>query len=521
MSDSRQTVCPVRARVRVVLPDDDTCWRAAQAEDPRFDGWIFVGVTSTGIYCRPSCPARTPKRENVRFFSTAAAAQAAGLRACRRCRPDASPGSPEWDRRGDAVGRAMRLIADGVVDREGVGGVAARLGYTKRHLHRLLAGVVGVGPLGLARAQRAQTARILLQTTLVGIAEVALAAGFGSVRQFNATIREVFAMSPTELRSRVRREPDIGAADAGGSEAEAGVALRLPYRSPLDGPGLLDYLARRAVPGVECVRDGVYARSLRLPHGNATVQLRPADGHIGARFAVDDPRDLATAVQRCRALLDLDSDPVAVTDTLGADPALGPLRRGAPGMRVPGTVDGPELAIRAVLGQQVSLAAAATAGGRLVAGHGEPLRHPLDGVSHAFPGPERLAALDPGSLPMPRSRARALTALAARLAAGELTLDGGADRDEARRRLLDVPGVGPWTADYVAMRALRDPDAFLPTDLGIRHALQRRGLDGRLAAAERLSSAWRPYRAYAVIHLWADLAASAAPAPAVLAVLAA
>jgi AraC family transcriptional regulator of adaptative response / DNA-3-methyladenine glycosylase II len=488
-----------------MLPDEDTCWQAAQAEDPRFDGWIFVGVTSTGIYCRPSCPARTPKRENVRFFSTAAAAQAAGLRACKRCRPDASPGSPEWDRRGDAVGRAMRLIADGVVDREGVGGLATRLGYTERHLHRLLVGVVGVGPLGLARAQRAQTARILLKTTTMAVAEVALAAGFGSVRQFNATIREVFAMSPSELRARVRREPDI-------AEGDAGVALRLPYRSPLDAPGLLDYLARRAVPGIERVREDVYTRSLRLPHGAATVQLRPADGHLGVRFAVDDPRDLATAVHRCRALLDLDSDPAAVTDALGADPLLGPLRRGAPGMRVPGTVDGPELAVRAVLGQQVSLAAAATAAGRLVAEYGQPLKRPLDGVTHTFPDPGMLAALNPGTLPMPASRGRALTVLAARLATGELTLDGGADRDEARRRLLEVPGVGPWTVEYVAMRALRDPDAFLATDLGIRHALRRHGLDGRPTSAARLSQGWRPYRAYAVIHLWADLAAAIAPA---------
>ena len=488
-----------------MLPDEATCWRAAQAEDPRFDGWIIVGVTSTGIYCRPSCPARTPKRENVRFFSTAAAAQAAGLRACKRCRPDASPGSPEWDRRGDAVGRAMRLIADGVVDREGVGGVATRLGYTERHLHRLLVGVVGVGPLGLARAQRAQTARILLQTTMMAIAEVALAAGFGSVRQFNATIREVFAMSPTELRARVRREPDV-------VEGDGGVALRLPYRAPLDAPGLLDYLARRAVPGIEHVRAGVYTRSLRLPHGSATVQLRPADGHLGVRFAVDDPRDLATAVHRCRALLDLDSDPAAVTDAFGTDPLLGPLRRRSPGMRVPGTVDGPELAVRAVLGQQVSLAAAATVAGRLVAGHGQPLKRPLDEVTHTFPDAAALAAIDLRALPMPAARGRALTVLATRLATGELTLDAGADRDEARRRLLEVPGVGPWTAEYVAMRALRDPDAFLASDLGIHHALRRHGFDGRPAVAERLSQGWRPYRAYAVIHLWADLAAATAPA---------
>jgi AraC family transcriptional regulator of adaptative response / DNA-3-methyladenine glycosylase II len=344
----------------------------------------------------------------------------------------------------------------------------------------------------------------------MGIAELALAAGFGSVRQFNATIREVFAMSPTELRSRVRRERDIG---AGG----AGVGLRLPYRSPLDGVGLLAYLARRAVPGIEDVTAGVYTRSLRLPHGSATVRLRPGDGHVGARFAVEDVRDLATAVHRCRALLDLDSDPAAVTDALGADRLLGPLRRRAPGMRVPGTVDGPELAVRAVLGQQVSLAAAATAAGRLVAEHGHPLAQPLGGVTHTFPDPEALAALDPARLPMPGSRARALTVLAARLAAGEPALDAGADRDEARRRLLEVPGVGPWTAEYIAMRALRDPDAFPSTDLGIHHALQRHGLDGRPAAAERLSRGWRPYRAYAVIHLWAELAAASAVAPAALA----
>jgi AraC family transcriptional regulator of adaptative response / DNA-3-methyladenine glycosylase II len=498
-----------------VLPDEETCWRAARTQDPRFDGWIYVGVTGTGIYCRPSCPARTPKRENVRFFSTAAGAQAAGLRACKRCRPDASPGSPEWDRRGDAVGRAMRLIADGVVDREGVTGLASRLGYTERHLHRLLVGLVGVGPLALARAQRAQTARILLQTTPMAITEAAFAAGFHSVRQFNATIREVFAMSPTELRASVHREPDIAAGD----DHVGSVALDLPYRRPYDGAALLAYLTRRAVPGIEEVREGAYTRSLRLPHGNGTVRLWPTEtGHVRAGFALDDVRDLGSAVQRCRALLDLDSDPRAVSDALGEDPLLGPLRRQAPGMRVPGSVDGPELAVRAVLGQQVSLAAAATAAGRLVADHGTPLKRPLGEVTHAFPGCEALAALDVGMLRMPGSRARAVTGLAARLAFSELTLDAGADRDEARRRLLAVPGVGSWTAEYVAMRALRDPDAFPATDLGVHHALRRHGLDGRAAAAERRSTSWRPYRAYAVIHLWADLAAAAGqPAAAALA----
>ncbi|HEY2636214.1 MAG TPA: DNA-3-methyladenine glycosylase 2 family protein, partial [Solirubrobacteraceae bacterium] len=252
--------------------DPERCWRAVEAEDPRFDGWFFVGVTSTGIYCRPSCPARTPKRANVRFYPTAAAAQGAGFRACKRCRPDATPGSPDWDRRADLVGRAMRLIADGVVDREGVPGLARRLGYTERHVHRALVAVAGAGPLALARAQRAQTARVLLETTAMPVTGVAFAAGFRSVRQFNATIREVFALAPRDLRARARRggrAPDSGA-----------IVLRLPFRAPGDAAGVVDHLARRAVPGVEEVVDGAYRRSLRLPHGPGTVELRPAGDHL-------------------------------------------------------------------------------------------------------------------------------------------------------------------------------------------------------------------------------------------------
>src|SRR5918995_514821 len=261
--------------------DSDRCWQAIEACDPRFDGWVFCGVTSTGIYCRPSCPARTPKRENVRFFATAAAAQMAGFRACKRCRPDATPGSPEWDSRADVVGRAMRLIADGVVDREG--------------------------------AQRAKTARILLETTGLPITAVAFAAGFRSVRQFNATVREVFAMAPGELRRRARRH---------GPPGGGGGPLRLPFRAPLDGAGLIAFLGRRAVPGIEAVADGRFIRSLRLPRGAGTVELSPADDHIQARFRLDDLRDLGPAVQRCRALLDLDSDPQAVAEILGGDALL-------------------------------------------------------------------------------------------------------------------------------------------------------------------------------------------------------
>jgi AraC family transcriptional regulator, regulatory protein of adaptative response / DNA-3-methyladenine glycosylase II len=486
--------------------DSERLWQAVEAGDPRFDGWVFCGVTSTGIYCRPSCPARTPKRENVRFFSSAAAAQAAGFRACKRCRPDATPGSPEWDLRADLVGRAMRLIADGVVDREGVGGLARRLGYAERHVHRQLVAVVGAGPLALARAQRAQTARVLLETTTLPAVQVAFAAGFQSVRQFNATVQEVFASTPTALRARARkygRPQDSGA-----------LTLRLPYRAPFDGEGIVAFLARRAVPMVEEAIDGSYRRSLRLPHGLGAVELRPADGHVQARYRLDDLRDLAAAMQRSRALLDLDSDPESVRDALCRDRVLGRLVMAAPGRRVAGTVDSSELAIRAVLGQQVSLRAAATLAARLVAGHGEHLERPFGAVTHAFPTPAALAGAPSGAVAMPVSRRRALAALAQALDSGELVIDAGADRVQARRKLLALAGIGPWTAEYVAMRAMRDPDAFMASDLGVRHGLRALGRDGSPAAAERISERWRPYRSYAVAHLWALLerrAPNAAP----------
>jgi len=465
--------------------------------DPRFDGWIFCGVTTTGIYCRPSCPARTPKRENVRFFASAAAAQSAGFRACKRCRPDATPGSPEWDLRADLAGRAMRLIADGVVDREGVDGLARRLGYTVRHVHRQLVAVAGAGPLALARAQRAQTARILLETTTLPITDVTFAAGFQSVRQFNATVQEVFALTPSALRARSSmhgRRQDSGA-----------LALRLPFRSPLDAASLVAFLGRRAVPGIEEAYDGAYRRSLRLPHGCGAVELRPGEGCIHARYWLADLRDLGAAVRRSRALFDLDSDPDSVTDILCAEPLLGPLVRASPGLRVAGVVDGHELAVRAVLGQQVSLRAAATLAARLVAQYGEELQRPLGAVTHLFPSAEALSEADPARLTMPAGRRRGLLALAGAIAHGELVLDAGADRAEARRGLLALPGVGPWTAEYVAMRALRDPDAFLASDLGVRHALQQLGQSGKPGAAQALAERWRPYRAYAVQHLWASL----------------
>ncbi len=477
--------------------DSDRIWHAIEACDPRFDGWVFCGIKTTGIYCRPSCPARTPKRENVCFFVSAAAAQSAGFRACKRCFPDATPGSPEWDLRADLAGRAMRLIADGVVDREGVGGLAGRLGYTERHVHRRLVAVAGAGPLALARAQRAQTARILLETTTLSIAAVAFAAGFHSVRQFNATVQEIFAVTPSALRARTRRY--------GRAQDSGALSLRLPYRAPLDAEGLIAFLGLRAVPGVEEVVDGGYRRSLCLPHGTGVVELRPAEGHVQARYWLADLRDLGAAMQRSRTLLDLDSDPQSVAEVLGAEPLLGPLVRRSPGRRVAGAVDGHELAVRAVLGQQVSLRGAATLAGRMAVNYGEELERPLGSITHLFPSAQALADSDLDELAMPAARRRGLLALVTALARRELAIDVGADRLDARRRLRALPGIGPWTAEYIAMRALRDPDAFPSGDLGVRRALEQLGRDGRPVAAETLAEGWRPYRAYAVQHLWASL----------------
>jgi AraC family transcriptional regulator of adaptative response / DNA-3-methyladenine glycosylase II len=480
-----------------MLPDSERLWAAVATGDERFDGWVFCAVETTGIYCRPSCPARTPKRENVRFFTTAAAAQAAGFRACKRCSPDATPGSPEWDRRADLVGRAMRLIADGVVDREGVSGLASSLGYTERHIHRQLVAVVGVGPLALARAQRAQTARILLETTTLPVIDVAFASGFQSVRQFNATLREVFALTPSGLRARSRTNES--------ARVDGAISLRLPFRAPLDGAALVAFLGRRAVANVEEALDGAYRRSLRLPHGAGVVELRPTTGHVLARLWLDDLRDLGAAVRRSRALLDLDSDPREVDETLGGDPLIGGLVRAAPGLRVPGHVDGEELAVRAVLGQQVSLTGAATLAGRLVLAHGQRLKRPVGAITHVFPTAEELVDVDQDDWAMPRARRRALQALVGALADGQITLDAGAEREETMRELLALPGIGPWTVQYIAMRALRDPDAFMASDLGVRHALEQLGHDGSPAAAERLAVRWRPYRSYALQHLWAHL----------------
>jgi AraC family transcriptional regulator of adaptative response / DNA-3-methyladenine glycosylase II len=472
--------------------DPDRCYRAAQSRDSRFDGWFYVAVRTTGIYCRPSCPAVTPKRSNVDFYRTAAAAQQRGFRACKRCRPDASPGSPEWDVRGDVVARAMRLIADGVVDREGVGGLSRRLGYSVRHLNRMLTDELGAGPLALARAQRAQTARTLIETSDLGMTDIAFASGFGSVRQFNDTVREVYAAAPSELRQRRRR--DVGAAVDGGS-----VSVRLAARQPFGGRQVLDFLGSRAVPGVEVYDGTTYTRALELPHGHGTVAVAAGTDHIAARFSLADWRDLAPAVGRVRTLLDLDADPVSIDDALASDDVLRPLIERNAGLRVAGSVDAGETLVRAIVGQQISVSGARTVLGRVTRAVAEPLTLSHAGLTHVFPAMDRLAKADVVDYPMPVARAETIRRVGQLVTDGLVDLGPGVDRTELVEQLVAVRGIGRWTAQYVVMRGLGDPDVFLDTDLGVRHAMSRLELDP--AAAER----WRPWRTYAMHHLWATL----------------
>jgi AraC family transcriptional regulator of adaptative response / DNA-3-methyladenine glycosylase II len=466
--------------------DPDAAYRALQSRDARFDGMFFVGVRTTGIYCRPSCAARTPHRENVGFYPSAAAAQRDGFRACKRCRPDATPGSADWNVRADLAGRAVRLISDGVIDRDGVGGLARHLGYSERQVTRALVSEMGAPPLALARAQRARTARILLENTQLSAADIAFAAGFSSIRQFNDTMREVFDATPTALRSRgTRRLGEAGVID-----------LRLAYRPPMQLPTTLSFLSDRAIAGAESFDGTTFSRTLRLPHGSGLVALTPAAGFVRATLRLTDHRDLAAAVARVRRLLDLDADPVAIDEALARMPALTPLVAARPGLRSPGAVDGFEMAVRAIVGQQISVAGARTVLARLVADYGE-APFESDPNWRLFPTPARIAELEPTALPMPRARGRTIIGIASAMARGDLVLDGGSDRVGARAALLQLPGIGPWTADYLLMRALGDPDVYLASDLGVKHALAVLPELDPLAAA--------PWRSYLTHHLWSTL----------------
>lgn len=489
-------------------------YRAIDARDTRFDGQFYTAVRTTGIYCRPSCPARTPKAENVTFYETSAAAHDAGYRACKRCLPEAVPGTPAWNFRSDIAGRAMRLINDGVINRDGVEGLAARLGYSSRQLNRILSHELGAGPLSLARASRAQTARTLLVSTSMKLADIAFAAGFSSVRQFNETVGEVFDMTPTALRGTARHHPAAAASTA--------LTLNLPYREPFD-PGIFSFLAVRAVPGIEAGSAVSYARQLRLPHGDARFRVDYDAGTPGRPLVLTigavDLRDLPALLSRVRRLFDLDADPVAIDSALGADPRLAAAVAAAPGIRMPGALDPQELLIRAMIGQQITVAAARTALTQLSAA-GSPSTAAGDGLDRLFPTPAQIAEAGGELLRGPRRRIESLVATARALASGELELGYGDDLPGLRAKLLPVAGVGPWTVGYVAMRVIGAPDVFLANDAAVRNGIRAlSSVEGTGAGGERAGagnpaptsdfSEVSPWRSYATMHLWR--AAAGAP----------
>ncbi|WP_345751306.1 AlkA N-terminal domain-containing protein [Microbacterium rhizophilus] len=502
----------------------DQRYAAISARDVRFDGQFVTAVRSTGIYCRPSCPARTPKEANVAFYPTSAAAHEAGYRACKRCLPEAAPGSPDWNLRGDVAGRAMRLIADGVVEREGVSGLAARLGYSSRHLTRVLAAELGAGPLALARAHRAHTARLLLVGTDLPAADVAFSAGFASVRQFNDTVREVFGLTPTELRARRRGAAvDPIGPNSGGSSGRSGqqlasrvptgIDLALPYREPFDPAGLFAWMGVRALAGVEEGDALSFSRTLRLPHGPAWFRLSHERGRLRLQAKLESLADLSTLVARARRLFDLDADPLAIDEALSRHPELARHVAENPGIRLPGTADPHELLIRAMVGQQISVAAARTHLTRLAEALGE--RVALAGEERLlFPTMAAIAERGPEILRGPAARVRAITGAAAALASGELSLTTGDAAAEQRAALMAMPGIGAWTADYVRMRVIGDPDVVLTGDVALRTGAARAGIPAEPRELAAWAARTAPWRSYLSMHLWRLAAGPAVADPA-------
>jgi AraC family transcriptional regulator of adaptative response / DNA-3-methyladenine glycosylase II len=487
------------------LQDREACYRVFQARDPRFDGRLFVGVTSTGIYCRPVCPARSPKFENCRFFASAAAAQAAGFRPCLRCRPETAPDMASWRGTSNSVSRALALIADGGLDggRKSVDALAERLGLGGRQLRRLFQQHLGASPVAVAQTRRVLFAKQLIQETRMPMTEVALASGFGSLRRFNETFHDLFRRPPGALRRKT-------AADAArGSVGDVGVTLRLRYRPPYDWPAMLDYLATRAIAGVEEVLGEVYRRTVAHDGFVGTVEVRhePAWSNLVVTIRFPSVRALPAILARVRRVFDVGADIETIGAHLSRDPFLAPLVAQRPGLRAPGGWDGFELAVRAILGQQVTVAAARGLAGRLVALCGTVL--PVGGdqppmLSRAFPSPEQVAAANLGPLGMPAARRAALVALAEAVIADRHLFRPFGTVEEAIARLRAIRGVGEWTAQYIALRALRETDAFPASDVGLLRGATR-GAGARPTPADLLQRAepWRPWRAYAAQHLWA------------------
>ncbi len=479
--------------------DRDACYRALRARDARFDGRFFVAVRTTGIYCRPICPAPSARLENVVFFSSAAAAQEAGFRPCLRCRPECSPDVAAWRGTSNTVSRALALIADGGLDggEAGVEGLAQRLGIGERQLRRLFHQHLGASPIAVAQTRRVLFAKQLIHETRMRMVDVALASGFGSLRRFNDTFRRLFGRPPSLLR----RDTSAGA------RVRSGITLTLSYAAPYDWPAMAAFLAARAIPGVEAVTAGRYRRTIELGGCQGTVEVAPvaARDALAATIRFSDVKALPAIVARLRRVFDLGSDVAAIAAQLAEDPHLAPLVAARPGLRVPGAWDGFEMAARAILGQQVTVAAARQLAGKLVAAHGTPLRPAADdaGLTTVFPRPERVAAADLTALGMPRARAAALSALGAAAAADPTLFQPEGDLEAAVTRLRALPGIGEWTAQYIALRALREPDAFPAADIGLLRAMTGKdGVRPTPAALLARAEAWRPWRAYAAQHLW-------------------
>ena len=472
--------------------DATRCYRALETRDRRFDGRFFTGVRTTGIYCRPICPAPLPKARNVVFFACAAAAEDAGFRPCLRCRPETAPGTPAWNGTSAVVARALRLIESGALDDGDAASLAARLGLGERQLRRLFVQHLGAAPIQVARSRRAHFARRLLDETDLAVTQVALAAGFGSIRQFNDAIRTTFHASPTELRSRRRHTPAPGE-----------LTVRLPYRPPLPWPTMLAFLAGRATPGVEQVSDGAYRRTVRIGDEPAAIEVRPDPEHaqVVLRVHAAEHTRLIDVVERVRRLFDLGADPLRIATHLRRDPRLRPVVGKLGGLRVPGAWDPFELAVRAVLGQQVSVRAATTLAGRLAERFGTAVDLG-NGLTRLFPLAPILVDAPLETIGLPRARAATIRTLADAVASGRLAFDASDGPDGLAARLCALPGIGPWTAEYVAMRALGEPDAFPAGDLGVRAALGNGAGPVASKDAATMAEAWRPWRAYAVMYLW-------------------
>lgn len=481
--------------------DDDACYRAIETRDRRFDGHLFVAVRTTGVYCRPFCPAPTPKRENVRFFPTAAAAQEAGFRPCLRCRPETSPELAVWHGSSNTVSRALRLIEAGALDEADVATLAERLGMGERQLRRLFQQHLGASPIAIAQTRRILLAKQLLHDTRLPMTEVAAAAGFGSLRRFNETFQQLFRRPPKALRRAGVTAESVGASGA--------VAVKLAYRPPYDWEYILAFLRARAIPGIETVSEGRYARSIAIGAARGLLIVEPAESDcLKTTVRFPDLRNLPAIIARLRRVFDLAADPLAIGAHLSRDPRLASLVAQRPGLRVPGAWDGFELAVRAILGQQITVTAATRLAGRLVASYGEKLADPVAfdlGLTHVFPTPGQLAGADLAALGMPGARRRALVSLAAAVAADPQIFGPRGSLEEAIARLRSLAGIGEWTAQYIAMRELREPDAFPAADIGLLRAMAD-ATGARPSPAELLAEAerWRPWRAYAALHLWAS-----------------